>query len=311
MSDSPSIRDFLEVRDHFGLPGVSLVEKDWHLLRAVRAMAALEDPTFQLVFAGGTCLARAHRLIRRMSEDVDYKLVPVGDAPANRSRRRRQLRALRTRITECLDAAGFPVETMQLRSRNDNHYLCYQLPYEATVEADTFLRPAIQLELTCTRLRLPSVDLPMSSFVAEAFDRPAEVPSLTCVSVTETAAEKLVSLTRRLAMELAGVSRNPDPTLVRHIYDLHVIRERIDPEETGALARQIAQADAEEFKNQYPAYADDIAGETRKALLALRTDADIAEHYARFAAAMVYDTPPSYDEALTTVFELADALVAA
>lgn len=310
MSDSPSIRDFLEVRDHFGLPSVSLVEKDWHLLRAVRAMAALEEPSFQLVFAGGTCLARAHRLIRRMSEDVDYKLVPVGDAPTNRSQRRRQLRALRTRITECLDTAGFPVETMQLRSRNDNHYLCYQLPYEATVEADTFLRPAIQLELTCTRLRSPAVDLPMSSFVAEAFGRPAEVPSLACVSVTETAAEKLVSLTRRLAMELAGVSRNPDPTLVRHIYDLHVIRERIDPEETGALARQIAQADAEEFKNQYPAYADDIAGETRKALLALRTDADIVERYARFAAAMVYDTPPSYDKALTTVLNLADALVA-
>ena len=47
---------------------------------------------------------------------------------------------------------------------------------------------------------------------------------IACVSVVETAAEKLVALTRRTAMEMAGLSRDPDPTLVRHIYDLHMMR---------------------------------------------------------------------------------------
>jgi hypothetical protein len=64
--------------------------------------------------------------------------------------------------------------------------------------------------------------LPVSSFVAEATNRQPEVPQLACVGLTETAAEKLVSLTRRTAMEMAGASRDPDPTLVRHIYDLHL-----------------------------------------------------------------------------------------
>ena len=73
-------------------------------------------------------------------------------------------------------------------------------------------------------------------------------------------------------MELAGLSRDPDPTLVRHIYDLHLMQGHIDPVQVAALARDIAAADAQEFRNQYPAYAADIAGETRKALDALRTD---------------------------------------
>ena len=51
--------------------------------------------------------------------------------------------------------------------------------------------------------------------------------------MTETAAEKLVALTRRIAMELAGLSRDPDPTLVRHIYDLHLMQGHIDPVEVA------------------------------------------------------------------------------
>jgi hypothetical protein len=44
------------------------------------------------------------------------------------------------------------------------------------------------------------------------------------VSITETAAEKLVALTRRTAMQLAGLSRDPDPTLVVMILIDHLHR---------------------------------------------------------------------------------------
>lgn len=95
------------------------------------------------------------------------------------------------------------------------------------------------------------------------------------MNITETAAEKIVSLTRRTAMELAGFSRAPDPTLVRHIYDLHLIREHVDRAAAVELARLVAVQDAEEFKNQYPAYHADITVETHKALGALMTDSAI------------------------------------
>src|SRR5579863_2949770 len=72
------------------------------------------------------------------------------------------------------------------------------------------------------------------------------------------------------------------PALVRHIYDLHMMREHLDPTVVAMLARDIAAADAEEFRNRYPAYRADIVGETRKALDALRSDRLHRERYTRF-----------------------------
>lgn len=146
---------------------------------------------------------------------------------------------------------------------------------------------------------------PVSSFVAEAFGRAPEVPAIACVSLAETAAEKLVSLTRRTAMDIAGLSRDADPALVRHIYDLHTMRDLIDPDEVARLARDIAAADAAELRNQYPAYADDIAGETSKALDALRTTPVYGARYAGFVGAMVYGEQTEFGDAIATITALA------
>jgi Nucleotidyl transferase AbiEii toxin, Type IV TA system len=107
-------------------------------------------------------------------------------------------------------------------------------------------------------------------------------------------------------MDLAGASRDPDPTLVRHIYDLHMMRGHLDFAAVAALAQAIAAADAEQFARQYPAYAVDIAGETRKALQALRTDPLHRERYGRFVAAMVYGETPDFAAAMATVVTAAD-----
>ena len=181
-------------------------------------------------------------------------------------------------------------------------YAVWQLPYASDSGAGEGLRPAIKVELNYAPLRRPPPMLPVSSFVAEAMQRPPEVAQLACVGIVETAAEKLVSLTRRTAMEMAGASRDPDPTLVRHIYDLHMMRDLIDPVEVAALARAIAESRcARNSRNQYPAYAADIAGETRKALDALRTDPLHRRRYDDFVSAMVYGEKPEFGEAFATV----------
>jgi hypothetical protein len=54
-------------------------------------------------------------------------------------------------------------------------------------------------------------------------------------------------------MDLAGLSRDFDPALVRHIYDLHALRNHADRGAVITLTRNIAAADMEEFRNQYPA----------------------------------------------------------
>ena len=79
MSDDLSLQELLEAQAHFGLPSPALVEKDFHVVKALAAIAAVKTAPLQLVFGGGTALSRAHRLIRRMSEDIDLKIIAAED----------------------------------------------------------------------------------------------------------------------------------------------------------------------------------------------------------------------------------------
>src|ERR1017187_5566420 len=101
LNDKPSLQDLLEVQKHFGLPSPALVEKDWHVVKALGAITSAATAPFRLVFGGGTALSRAHRLIRRMSEDIDLKI--ISDDPPSRP----ALRELRETITNALLDADF------------------------------------------------------------------------------------------------------------------------------------------------------------------------------------------------------------
>jgi len=41
--------------------------------------------------------------------------------------------------------------------------------------------------------------------------------------------DDIATLARRAAMERAGAGREPKPTLIRHLYDLHMMRTLVDP----------------------------------------------------------------------------------
>jgi hypothetical protein len=71
------LRELLEVQAFFGLPSPALVEKDLYVVKALAAIAGIETAPLRLVFGGGTALSRAHRLVRRMSEDIDLRIVDL------------------------------------------------------------------------------------------------------------------------------------------------------------------------------------------------------------------------------------------
>jgi predicted nucleotidyltransferase component of viral defense system len=305
LSDDIDLRDLLEVQAHFGLPSPALVEKDFYVVKALAAIAAVEAPPLQVVFGGGTALSRAHLLIQRMSEDIDLKIV------ADEEPSRPALRRLREAMTDALLRAGFrfdPGDEAHRVSRNESRYTIYRLPYEPLSRGEGSLRPEIQIEVAVWPLRRPAVELPVSSFVAAAFRRPPEVANMACVSITQTAAEKFVALTRRTAAEIAEAGGPRDPTLARHIYDLHVIRAHYEMTEVADLARAIMPHDAEIFGNQFPAYRDDPLAETRRAVHALVSDTRYAQRYAEFHRDMVYGDRLAYAEAMATISALAERL---
>ena len=305
MNDKPSLREILEVQEHFGLPSPALVEKDWYVVRALAATLATATAPFRLVFGGGTALGRAHRLIRRMSEDIDVKVISQTPAP------RPALRRLRDTITTALLDVGFqfdPENPEHRESGNASRYTLFRLPYQPIARGQGSLRPEIQVEMAVWPLRLPSVELPLISFVAEASKQPPEVPAITCASVGEIIAEKFVALTRRAGAELANAGGPRDATLVRHIYDLHVIRSHYKPSEVIDLAQEIMLADVKAYGHQFPAYRDDPIAETIRAVAGLNGES-YAERYGAFLREMVYsDERPGYDAAMKSLAELSACL---
>jgi len=306
LSDKPSLQDLLEVHEHFGLPSPALVEKDWYVVRALAALSAAATAPFRLVFSGGTALSRAHRLIRRMSEDVDLKIISDGRHP------RPALRRLRDTMTRALLKAGFqfdPNNPAHRESGNASRYMLFRLPYEPIAAGQGSLRPEIQIEAAVWPLRLPAIERPVISFMSEAFKRPPELPAISCASLVEVIAEKFVALTRRAGAELADAGGPRDPTLVRHVYDLHVTRRHYDPAEVIELAQTIMLADVKAYGHQFPAYRDNPVAETLRAVEGLASDAGFASRYTLFLRDMVYgEERPEFDVVLATITALASLL---
>jgi predicted nucleotidyltransferase component of viral defense system len=302
LNDRPTLQDILEVQRQFRLPLPALVEKDWYVVRALAAIAEADTGAFRLVFGGGTALSRAHGLLQRMSEDLDLKI--VGDTPPSRT----ALRGIRESITAKLIAAGFefdPSNPDHRKSNFENKYTLYRLPYAPLAAGEGPLRPEIKIETSAWPVRRPTLAKSVRSFIAEGFNRPAEVPEIPCVAIVETAAEKFVALTRRGGAELAGAQKRRDPTLVRHIYDLWMIRDHFALDEAAELARQIMQADAETYGHQFPAYGDDPLAATLRAVDAISRDPEFAANYAALLRNMVYGDAPDFRTALTTLQGLA------
>jgi predicted nucleotidyltransferase component of viral defense system len=307
LNDNPTLQDLLEVQQHFGLPSPALVEKDWYVVKALAAIGGADTTPFRLVFGGGTALARAHKLIRRMSEDIDLKIVADSTLP------RSALRRLRDTITNALLSAGFlfdPANKAQRNSGNGSNYTIYRLPYAPIAAGQGVLRPEIQIETAVWPLRRPAIQRPVTSFVAEAFKRPPEVPAIECVSVVETAAEKFVALTRRVGAELADAGGPRDATLVRHLYDLYIIQAQCDSGEIVNLAREIMLDDVEAYGHQFPAYRDDPVRETLRAVESLAGSVEYAARYAAFRRDMVYGDGIEFDAAIGPLLMLAERLAA-
>ena len=305
LNDKPTLQQLLEIQEHFGLPSTALVEKDWHVVKALAAIMAVDTKPFRLIFGGGTALGRAFGLIKRMSEDIDLRIVGV-DQPT-----KGQLRKLRKSITQGLLAAGFkfdPDNPDHRTTKYKGRYTVYRIPYEATVEGNGALRPEIKIEAAVFPLRRDAVQRPVSSFVAEGYSKPAEIPSIDCASILETVADKLVALTRRAGAELAGLREERDTTLVRHIHDLHAVRGQYDLVEVAKLAREIMTDEAAQRADDFPAYKADPLAETLKAIDGIAASAEYEADYATFRRDMVYGGGVDFETAVGTLKELGEHL---
>jgi predicted nucleotidyltransferase component of viral defense system len=90
------------------LTSPGLVEKDWHVVRAIGVLAAIDHGDAKPAFSGGTSLSKAWDLIKRFSEDIDFKVAIPAAASKSKDRTRRQ--DYRSLVITALQGAGFELD---------------------------------------------------------------------------------------------------------------------------------------------------------------------------------------------------------
>lgn len=299
MNGKPDLKTLLEVQEYFALPSPALVEKDWFVVQALAAIHDVEVDGLTLAFGGGTALGRAYRLLERMSEDIDLRI--VGDRATVRS----SLKRMRHAVSERLTAAGFVVEGHVRVMQNDT-YVRYDLPYDPIAKGEGVLRPEIKIEIAAFPVSTEPELHSVASFVSEATGKAAEAKDVKCVRLVETAADKFVALGRRAGFAFAG--HGPlDHTLVRHVYDISRMDGNYDLDAAVVIALDTMQTESKsERASDYAAYQHDPKAETLNTIEQMAAHPEFAASYEKLMGDMVYGKRPAFAAAFEAVQRFAD-----
>lgn len=279
-----------------------LIEKDWHVTRALEVLAAFDHGGAAPAFGGGTSLSKGWSLIKRFSEDIDFKVAMP--ARVSRSQEKKARSVYRERVLGGLTAAGFVVGADVLK-RDESSFFSAALFYPALFDTGPGLRPHIRIEMSLAPPALPPIGRPIASMIGVAQGSPPEIAAFPCVDPVETAADKLSALAWRVLARRRG-SDTDDPTIVRHVHDLAALKPHVATSgHFRSLARK-AMADDAGRGGEATASADPATLFTAM-LDRLATDPLWGSEYQDYVDAVSFAPPDEllgFDKALAAVRDL-------
>ncbi|MDW2158285.1 MULTISPECIES: nucleotidyl transferase AbiEii/AbiGii toxin family protein [Vibrio] len=305
-------QQFLEVSDALELGNPAIIEKDYWVVALLAELAKVSPEHHQMVFSGGTALAKSNVKILRMSEDVDIKLIPNSAFDElSRAKKKAARKACVNEIEQALTQSGlFNVETRSVR--DEYRYVEFELKYPQQFSQAPCLRPIIKLELIETIPLLDVESRSIQSLVAELYQQPQEVSAFDCVSVYATLVEKIISMLRRTMSVKRNTERSDDVALVRHIYDVHCITKLSMPElnSIDGLFKAVLEEDIARFGNQHAEFVANPKQELQLGLKELEENAIFRQRFQGFVTPMVFNTEPhDFDTCFASFKRIAASLI--
>lgn len=276
----------------------AFIEKDWFVTKAIKMLSDNQHLDFTLVFTGGTSLSKAHKLIERFSEDIDFRVIAPSLEGQGISKMRKSLSDFKSHVVELLEKE---FQVLSVDARDGNRHIMINLAYPSVCEPAEVLRPHLKLEFTLSNLALPSIELPVSSFINEVAGQAPEVEKIACIDPVENAADKLSAIIWRILSRVRGVD-DKQPDVVRHLHDLAKLSERvIENPGFGELAKATIERDA----NRAEAIKGLSTSEKLARLMALlETDPEYPREYDTYVKQMAYNQDasiPSFEGALNNL----------
>ena len=306
---------FVDVANALGLGNAAIVEKDYHVVQLLQQIVSLEFQYHQIVFSGGTALAKSSIKTFRMSEDIDLKLVPKPEFSELTSRNAK--RSARKAAKQLIESTLEQSKTFSLEQGptvlDEYRYFCFDIRYPQKYQQAPCLRPFIKLEFIESELLHAPESRSIQSIYAQMLKSDVEINQIACAAIIETQAEKLISMMRRTASVARNNARDDDETLVRHVYDTYHIQlaQPSDIKQLGALVAKAIRIDIERYGNQHAQMVSSPIDELRFGLQLLIDNPIFLERYNNYVSPMVYaDTPVTWAEALEVFVKLSNDVLA-
>jgi len=305
MNLRPKRELFEEIAQIMGI-AQSFVEKDWYVVQIIGIIADIQDNNFEVIFSGGTALSKAHNLLRRFSEDVDFRVLEQKGRSTRTSRS-----AFWRKVVDALRLGGFTIEDHQVKARDENRFFSIDLLYESYFPPAEALRPHVLIELTVKNIQLPPRYLPVASFVNNVANHSPEIAHIGCIDPAESAADKLSAIAWRIPDRVRG-GQDDDPYLVRHIHDLAILKDvALQHGAFSGLVATAMQHDGARPKNDVSISALSASDKFGRMMAVLQSDNEYAQEYKRFVSGVSYAAPeqtPSFTEALDVLRNLVKVL---
>lgn len=319
---------FLATANRLGTP-IGNVEKDFWVCWTLNTLYhRLPENRPRLLFKGGTSLSKAYDLIQRFSEDIDITLfredlgqdatVEDFQALSNKQRRRRldAIRdACRTYITGPLKdelTAALVEDTGGLGHIDvdaddpDGQTLLVWYP-EVEPRDGAYVRPAVRIESGGKSALDPHRNVVIKPYIAEEIpDLDLAVAEVTTIDPRRTFWDKVVIVHGlRRWYERRGVLRQEGQRVSRHYYDLHCLMA--SDIGRAALANPDLAADCVSHARMFfdrPDY--DLASAVPGSFAITPVDGmiDALRRDYSNTAAMIFGSPPTFDELLISVTTL-------
>lgn len=314
MSTLPDSSLFVDVADALGLGNPAIVEKDYYAVQLLKLIAPLNLPHHQIVFSGGTALAKSRVKTYRMSEDIDLKLIPSATFSNlnSRSTKKSVRRTIKNEIEGIITNSNvFSIES-DVRISDEYRYFCFDVRYPQQHQQAPCLRPFIKLEFIESELLTEADERKIQSIYSEILSEKAEVSSFPCASILETQAEKMISMLRRTASSNRSIERADDQTLIRHVYDTYCIQQHqaSDLPALANLVKKVVHMDTARYGSQHPQMLTSPFDELRYGLNLLETNVIHRQRYEEYVEPIVYSkTPISWDDAFPSFKNLVLAVL--
>jgi predicted nucleotidyltransferase component of viral defense system len=287
------------IEDEYNIDPI-FTEKDWYTQHILGVISKFESDEFQPIFSGGTCLSKGYRMIERFSEDIDFRMRPLKEKLTRSYRSNYQ-----DRFVEAILASSSDLQLVRdVYKRDRSTFLKCQIAYPSQFSGDDAIRPYIQVELSFEPPQLEPQVCSVSSLVNQFTQQPPEIPSMVCLNLAETAADKMAALSWRVVSKEPNAERY-DPRIIRHLYDLSYLAPRVidNPQWLDLSYRTIAR-DLETRDRELANLLKSPEELLSKLIEKLMSNKLYQSHYQDFVETVAYGESPTFQAAIAALNSL-------